>query len=141
MANIYYETGGGVVIVDDQVLLLDRPTRAEVRLPKGHIDPGETSDITALRETQEESGYVDLEIIDDLGCELVDFEKNGDQVTRAEYYYLMTLKSQKQIRRSEVDEAQFRPIWVAFDQAMTLLTFPAERQVLEKAIERYKSQK
>ena len=50
-----YETGGGVVVHEGKVLLLDRPKRGEVRLPKGHIDPGETPEMTALRETTEES--------------------------------------------------------------------------------------
>ena len=58
-----YQTAGGVVIYQQQMLLLDRPARQEVRLPKGHIDPGETPAITALRETREESGYVDLTIL------------------------------------------------------------------------------
>jgi 8-oxo-dGTP pyrophosphatase MutT (NUDIX family) len=73
MATKTYRAAGSVVVQQgviagldpDQryILLLDRPGRNEVRLPKGHIDPGESVEATALRETTEESGYADLEVI------------------------------------------------------------------------------
>ena len=36
-----YLAAGGVVIHDGRMLVLDRPSRGEVRLPKGHIEGGE----------------------------------------------------------------------------------------------------
>ena len=137
MAIQKYETGGGVVIRDGHILLLDRPKRDEVRLPKGHIDPGETPELTALRETTEESGYVDLQIIAELGTQFVEFDRDGDHYIRTEHYFLMQLLSTKRVKRSENDEKQFRPIWVAMSEAAQQLTFPAEQQVVQKAIERY----
>ena len=55
-----YLAAGGVVVHDNQVLVLRRPHRAEVRLPKGHVEPGEDAAEAAIRETQEESGYQDV---------------------------------------------------------------------------------
>lgn len=123
-----------MVIHADQVLLLDRPGRGEVRLPKGHRDPGETLAETALRETAEESGYADLEILADLGADKVAFQYQDKDYLRTEHYFLMRLCSRAQIPRPQSDQAQFQPIWRPLAEAMALLTFDAERQVLAKAI-------
>jgi ADP-ribose pyrophosphatase YjhB (NUDIX family) len=40
-------------------MLLIRPSRDEVRLPKGHVEAGETLRAAALREVAEETGYDD----------------------------------------------------------------------------------
>jgi len=67
MRHVTYVAAGGVVIHEGQVLLLDRPGRGEVRLPKGHVEPGEEPAEAALREVREEAGYADLAILADLG--------------------------------------------------------------------------
>ena len=79
-----YRAAGGVVLQQGVVpdldprqpylLVLDRPSRNEVRLPKGHIDHGESAAEAALRETVEEAGYTDLEIVADLGEQIVEFD-------------------------------------------------------------------
>jgi len=135
MTTKTYRSAGGVVIDGDRMLLLDRPLRREVRLPKGHIDPGETATIAALRETTEESGYGDLEIVADLGSQVVKFNYLGDDYVREEHYYLMRLVSERTIRRTRKDETQFKPIWVFLDEAAARLTFPAEQQFAQRAVD------
>lgn len=132
-----YETGGGVVIYQQQMLLLNRPARQEVRLPKGHIDPGETPAITALRETVEESGYADLRILADLGSQVVTFQRDGRQYIRTEFYFLMTLQSEAQVARPTEDALQFQAIWLPLEKAVVALTFEAEKKIARKAIEAY----
>ena len=132
-----YETGGGVVIYQQRMLLLNRPTRQEVRLPKGHIDPGESPVMTSLRETGEESGYVDLLILADLGSQVVTFQRDGQQYIRTEFYFLMTLQSETQIARPPEDATQFQPIWTPVPEAVAALTFEAEKNIARKAIEAY----
>lgn len=132
-----YETGGGVVIYQQRMLLLNRPTRQEVRLPKGHIDPGETPRMTALRETEEESGYTDLLILADLGSQVVTFQRDGQQYIRTEFYFLMTLQSETQIARPPEDTTQFQPLWTPLPEAVAALTFEAEKNIARKAIEAY----
>ena len=137
MALKQYDAAGGVVIDQGRMLLLDRPTRREVRLPKGHVDPGETPVQTALRETAEESGYADLEIVSDLGYQVVKFNFQGDDFIRTEHYYLMRLTSDRIVRRNRKDEAQFAPVWAPLDSAVQRLTFEAEQQFAQRAIDAY----
>ncbi|CAN5488827.1 hypothetical protein BH10CHL1_BH10CHL1_01490 [soil metagenome] len=135
MAEIYrYTAAGGVVIHAGNMLLLDRPKRKEVRLPKGHIDPGETPEVTALRETTEESGYDDLEIAADLGSQIVEFEDEGRHVIRTEFYFLMRLLSDRQAARPSHDTEQFRVHWTPVAQTVDLLTYTPEKSVAAKAI-------
>jgi ADP-ribose pyrophosphatase YjhB (NUDIX family) len=132
---IHYSTAGGVVVHEGKMLLLDRPGRQEVRLPKGHIEAGETPEATALRETSEESGYADLSILASLGSQTTEFDHQGTHIVRLEYYYLMRLQSQRQQRRSPKDELQFQPRWVALTQAAELLTYEAEKNVARCALQ------
>lgn len=135
MALKQYAAAGGVVIDDERMLLLDRPLRREVRLPKGHIDPGETAAQAALRETTEESGYDDLEILDDLGSQVVRFTFQGNDFIRTEHYFLMRLVSPRTTPRNPKDEAQFTPIWLPLAEAVRRLTFDAEQQFAQRAID------
>lgn len=138
--RVTYTAAGGVVISADQaqVLLLIRPERDEVRLPKGHIDPGETPREAALRETQEESGYSDLEILADLGEQLVAFSLDNTSVQRTEHYYLMRARSRQQIERPPIDAEQFFNIWVSWEEALEHITFEAEKLWIQKAREALK---
>lgn len=137
---IDYIAAGGVIIDDGQMLLLDRPSRGEIRLPKGHVDPGETHDETALRETTEETGYADLEIVVDLGERLIEFEREARLFRRVEHYYLMQLLSNYQEPRSPKDEKQFRPFWLPMAEAVKQLTYLAEQEVALRAIAAYQEQ-
>ena len=137
--STYYRAAGGVVIADGQMLLLDRPSRGEVRLPKGHIEAGEDPQTAAQREVTEESGYADLVVVAPLGSRTVEFDYGGRHITREEHYFLMALASDAQVRRSKKDAAQFFPIWKPLDEAIALLTFPAEQAVAQQAALVYRS--
>ena len=140
VSTVEYVAAGGVVIHDGEMLLLDRPRRGEIRLPKGHVDPGESDDETALRETVEESGYSDLEIVEDLGAQIVEFDSEAKHYRRTEHFYLMRLVSDRQEPRSPKDEEQFRPFWVPMVEAVKLLTYLAEQETAQRAIVAYQKQ-
>ncbi len=105
---ILYFAAGGVVsdTAGEKVLLLIRPSRDEVRLPKGHIEAGESPQEAALREVGEESGYIDLEILADLGEQFVAFPIGKRAIRRTEHYYLMRLRTPQQAERPSKDEQQ-----------------------------------
>lgn len=137
MRAIRYTAAGGVVVSPlrggaERVLILRRPSRDEVRLPKGHIEKGESARETALREVAEESGYADLGIIADLGHQMVEFDYKGTHVIRDERYFLMHLGSARRIERQD-KELQFIPVWLSWDEALKELTFEAEREWVRRA--------
>jgi bis(5'-nucleosidyl)-tetraphosphatase len=132
MKSHRYAAAGGVVVHDNHVLVLRRPSRSEVRLPKGHIEKGETQQETALREVAEESGYTDLEIVTGLGQQVVEFDHNSRHIIRDETFFLMHLTSLRQIDRTE-HELQFEPQWVNWEEALAQLTFEAECEWVRRA--------
>ena len=130
-----YTAAGGVLLDPprEQVLLLIRPSRDEVRLPKGHVETDESVRETALREVSEESGFDDLEILSDLGEQLVVFPLEGNIVKRTEYYYLMHARTLHRHPRPQPDAAQFIILWTSWQEAREHLTFEAEREWLSRA--------
>lgn len=127
-----YVAAGGVVVRDEEVLVLHWTKRNEVRLPKGHVEPGETVREAALRETSEETGYLDLRIVADMGRQRVTFEDRGRQVVRTERYFLMKLPSGRLDPRG-TSEDKFDPVWMGWDRALEALTFEPERRWVERA--------
>lgn len=131
MANVEtYTAAGGVVVRDERVLVLRRPRRGEVRLPKGHVEPEETLQDAALRETCEESGYASLVLLNDLGEQIVEFDYAGKHFVRTEHYYVMTLDEEDTLVSGE---SQFEPEWLTWDEALTELTYEAEREWVRRA--------
>ena len=128
----------GVLVMADapkRFLLMRHKDRWD--LPKGHIDPGEIPAATALRETTEESGFSDLVIVADLGSELVEFDHQGQHYRRTEYYFLMALQGETQVERPAEDQLQFQVVWLPLAEAVTALTFAAEKTVARKALQAY----
>lgn len=142
MKTKHHSTAGGVVIDDQRrVLVLERDveregrTVHEMRLPKGHIDPGETPEEAAKREVGEESGYWRVEIIADLGTAHSSFDFRGAHHERDERYFLMRLiSSERQAPQpSGKEEALFQPVWAPLDEAETRMTYGSEREFMRRA--------
>lgn len=138
-ATIEYTAAGGVVIHDGRMLLLNRPGRHEIRLPKGHVDPGERHEQAARRETVEETGYADLAIVADLGEQVVEYDYAGRHYRRTEHYFLMRKTGDGQQPRPPGDNAQFRPFWADLAEAADLLTYPSEQAVARRAVAVYQA--
>jgi len=138
MRHAVYEAAGGVVLDAGDVVVLRRPDRHELRLPKGHIEAGETSQVAARREVAEETGLVDTEIEADLGRRFVEFDTfpssgPGWHVARGEHYFRMRLFSARQRVRPR-EARKFTPQRLATAVALGALTQPVEREWLRLAL-------
>jgi 8-oxo-dGTP pyrophosphatase MutT (NUDIX family) len=105
------------------------------QLPKGIVDPGETPEITAVREVREEAG-VETELI-----RLVDTVEywyqrvqygNRIRYHKFVHFYLLRYTS-GDVADHDHEIAESR--WVTFEEAVEMLEFKSERGVVEKARE------
>jgi 8-oxo-dGTP pyrophosphatase MutT (NUDIX family) len=103
-----------------------------VRLPKGHVEPGESTEQAALREVREEAGLLDLEILASLGHQTAEFDWDGQRFIREEFYFLMTLPPNAEYHRPE---GQFERLWLPWEHAARKLSFEAEREWVRRAQE------
>lgn len=103
------------------------------QLPKGIVDPGESPEVTALREVREEAG-IETDLLRLI--ETIEYwyrsTKYGKPVRfhKFVHFYLLEFKSGDVSNHDhEVQEAR----WVDFDIAINMLAFKSERDVVEKA--------
>ena len=91
---------GGVVIIDNQFVAIERNGIPD--LPKGHIEKGESPEVAAIREVEEETGITDLEIIKELPatwhCYLL---HNQWTIKKTSWYLMRTLSGMKNIPQTE----------------------------------------
>ena len=107
---------------DGRILLVHRPRYDDWTLPKGKLDPGESFEDAALREVEEETGMRCT-----LGRELPStrYEVNGrPKLVR---YWLMAPEAEVGFApNDETDDVR----WVTPDEALRLLTYDYDRDVL-----------
>jgi len=104
-------------------------------LPKGHIDPGEKPEATALRETREETGLTGRSK-GKLGDVKYVYKWEGKSIFKIVSFFLLEWESGEVDQltpemRVEVDRAS----WLPLSRAVTELSYPGERQMAQKALE------
>jgi len=78
---------GGVVVVDGKFVSIVRKGFPD--LPKGHIEKGETPEVAALREVEEETGIGKLRIIKELPSTWHCYLEHEVWTLKRTYWYLM----------------------------------------------------
>jgi 8-oxo-dGTP pyrophosphatase MutT (NUDIX family) len=113
-----HDAGGGIRY------LLVRPRRRDDQwvLPKGHVEPGESLEETAVREVREETG-VDAAVVAPLGT--VEYQADGETAVVA--FFLM--RAGREGAGSEGRETA----WVARDEAIARLSFEDLRELIRTA--------
>ncbi|MCC9165979.1 NUDIX hydrolase [Pontibacter harenae] len=116
-----------------EVALISAGKPARWQLPKGILDPGETPEVTALREVREEAGIA-AELIKHI--QTIEYwyvgNKGKQRVRFQKFVHLFLLRYKSgdvQNHDHEVNEAR----WVLLPEAKKMLSFKSERQALEKA--------
>ena len=126
---------GGVVVRRDEegrtrVAVIHRPKYMDWSLPKGKLEKGEAWQEAALREVQEETGYRC-----EPGAELPHVSyldrKSRRKLVR---YWLMEPIEGEFNAHDEVDELR----WLTLSEVDELLTYPHDKELVGKALRRYR---
>jgi 8-oxo-dGTP pyrophosphatase MutT (NUDIX family) len=137
MSSEFDISAGGVVVRGDEtvVIIPRKPGPAGGRtlaLPKGHPDDGETLQEAATREVREETG-VEGELIDLLGdVEYWYRRRNGRTRPKRVTFYLFEYRSGDV---ADHDHEVLQALWMPLEEARSVLTFPGERKMVERALE------
>ena len=109
-----------------EYLLVHRPRYDDWSLPKGTLDDGESYPVAALREVEEETGFVGRLglAVGSIGYTV----KKGPKVVR---YWLIEADTGKFSRNDEVDEVR----WAPADEALEMASYARDTNVMRRATE------
>ena len=79
---------GGIIVKDGKFVSIVRKGIPD--LPKGHIEQGETPEVAALREVEEETGISKLQIVKELPSTWHCYFEHEQWKLKRTYWYLMT---------------------------------------------------
>jgi 8-oxo-dGTP pyrophosphatase MutT (NUDIX family) len=127
---------GGVTIRGDEVLVITPIGRRRITaLPKGGPHRGETAEQTAGREVREETG-VNVEVREPLGDVSYVYRRSGKRIHKTVHYYLCDFVSgSTDDHDHEVENAR----WIPLEDARRALTYPGERDLIERALSKLAS--
>jgi 8-oxo-dGTP pyrophosphatase MutT (NUDIX family) len=122
---------GGVVVRGDEVLVITPSGKRRVTgLPKGGPNPGERPEETAAREVREETG-VTATVREFLGDVNYWYRRGGRRVYKTVHFYLFDYVSgSTEDHDHEVEEAR----WIPLAEAVSSLSYPGERALIERAL-------
>ena len=116
----------------EHVALVHRREPRLWALPKGTPAAGESLEETALRETREETG-LETRIEGSLGSITYFFVRRGIRFHKTVHFYQMVpVGGDLAAHDHEFDEVR----WVSFDEALEILSYESEREILSRARER-----
>ncbi len=97
------EAAGGVVQnKNDEFLWIYRFDTWD--LPKGHIEKGETKEVAAIREVEEECNVSGLVIANELETTYHVFQHKNKQILKITYWFLMRTNKDKQALKPQLEE-------------------------------------
>lgn len=114
-----------------EILLVHRRSPLLWALPKGTPDSGESLIETALREVREETG-IQVEAEDSLGAISYFFVRQRTRFHKTVHFFLMRpVGGSLEEHDHEFDEVR----WFQLEEALQIMTYPTEREVVERAAE------
>lgn len=118
----------GAVVRDEagRIVVVHRPRRSDWSLPKGKHEPGESDEEAAHREVLEETG-IEGDIVGDLGE--VRYRDHRGRAKRVRYFRMVATSAPPFEPNAEVDDIR----WVTADEAVALLTYPIDRDLVRRA--------
>ena len=128
---------GGIVVFRGKVLVLYKNYKGRYEgwvLPKGTVEEGEEYPETALREVREETG-ARASIVKFIGTSQYSFTVPEGEVEKEVHWYLMM--GENYYSKPQREEYFMDSGYYKYHEAIHLLKFPNERQILEKAYRSY----
>jgi 8-oxo-(d)GTP phosphatase len=123
---VLWRAGDNETSADDPlVAVVHRPRYDDWSLPKGKVDPGETEPVTAVREVEEETGFVS-----ELGRRLAAVSYPVELGTKKVVYWTARAIGGEFTPNSEVDQL----VWLPVKEAMKRLQYPYDRKVLRRFV-------
>ena len=126
------EKSCGIVVFQDDKVLIIKHNRGHYGFPKGHVEDGETEEETAIRETKEETN-IDAKIIGDFR-KVITYSPKENVIKDVVYFIGIPISYTLKNQIEEVSEATF----IDTSLALNLISYEDEKQVLEEAIKYYK---
>jgi 8-oxo-dGTP pyrophosphatase MutT (NUDIX family) len=122
---------GGVVVRGDEVIVIvPRGRRRVLGLPKGGPNAGESPEETAAREVREETG-VTVSVRERLGQVDYGYRRGGRSIAKTVHFYLCEFEEGDTADHDhEVDDAR----WMPLADARHRLSFPGEREMIDRAL-------
>ena len=121
---------GGVVVRGSDTIIITPVGKTVTGLPKGGPRLGETAEETAAREVREETG-VEVTVRERLGDVRYWYRRGGKRILKTVHFFLCDyVAGDTADHDHEVDEAR----WIPLAEAAVTLSFPGEREMIERAL-------
>lgn len=119
---------GVIVFYNDKVLLI-KHNLGHIGFPKGHVEGMETEEETAIREVKEETNC-DVEIIPGFR-EIITYSPKKNITKDVIFFIGKPLNKELSPQLAEVQKVDF----VNYKEALNLLTYQDEKDLLKKALQ------
>ena len=133
------ETSAGGLVLNDRhgtphaalIARHDRKGRLIWSLPKGHIEPGETPEVAAVREVEEETG-ITSRVVAPLGVIDFWFMANDQRIHKTVHHFLLEATGGE---LSDADAEVVDVAWVPLGEVTERLQYRDERKLMARALD------
>lgn len=112
-----------------EILLVHRDERADISLPKGKIDPGETPPQTAVREIREETG---IRVALGVPLGTIEYSLNGGRGKTVHYWAAEVTDSALAASKFKPNQEIAALEWLPIGKARSALSYERDKEVLDR---------
>ncbi len=131
----FVNCAGGIIINNNQEVVVVNQNHDSWSLPKGHIDKGETNLEAAIREIYEETGIKEPKLIKSLGSfgrYKIGLDGNDDQTEYKTIHIFLFSSTQKIL--IPIDKNNPIAKWVPYKEVANFLTHPNDKKFFNDCI-------